>query len=63
MKCNKPAVLLIVENSDEDFEALNRIIDQVGQREICYCQISISKVGNPFFDLRYQILRSHIHAC
>jgi CheY-like chemotaxis protein len=30
MKCNKPAVLLVVEDSDEDFEALNRIIAQIG---------------------------------
>ena len=29
MKCDKPGILLIVEDSDEDFEALNRIIDQV----------------------------------
>jgi CheY-like chemotaxis protein len=29
MKCNKPAVLLVVEDSDEDFEALNRIITQI----------------------------------
>jgi CheY-like chemotaxis protein len=29
MKCNKPAVLLVVEDSDEDFEALNRIIAQI----------------------------------
>jgi CheY-like chemotaxis protein len=30
MKCNKPAILLVVEDSDEDFEALNRIIAQIG---------------------------------
>jgi CheY-like chemotaxis protein len=29
MKCNKPAVLLVVEDSDEDFEALHRIIAQI----------------------------------
>jgi CheY-like chemotaxis protein len=30
VKCNKQAVLLVVEDSDEDFEALNRIIAQIG---------------------------------
>jgi CheY-like chemotaxis protein len=30
MKCNKPATLLVVEDSDEDFEALNLIITQIG---------------------------------
>jgi CheY-like chemotaxis protein len=29
MKCHKPAVLLVVEDSDEDFEALQRIIAQI----------------------------------
>jgi CheY-like chemotaxis protein len=29
MKMNKPAILLVVEDSDEDFEALSRIINQV----------------------------------
>jgi CheY-like chemotaxis protein len=29
MKCNKPAVLLVVEDSDEDFAALNRIVAQI----------------------------------
>ncbi len=29
MKRDKPGILLIVEDSDEDFEALSRIIDQV----------------------------------
>jgi CheY-like chemotaxis protein len=29
MKYRKPAVLLVVEDSDEDFEALNRIIAQI----------------------------------
>lgn len=29
MKCHKPAVLLVIEDSDEDFEALNRIIAQI----------------------------------
>lgn len=29
MRCDKPATLLVIEDSDEDFEALNRIIDQI----------------------------------
>jgi CheY-like chemotaxis protein len=29
MRSDKPATLLVIEDSDEDFEALNRIIDQI----------------------------------
>jgi CheY-like chemotaxis protein len=29
MRYDKPATLLVIEDSDEDFEALNRIIDQI----------------------------------
>jgi CheY-like chemotaxis protein len=29
MRCDRPATLLVIEDSDEDFEALNRIINQI----------------------------------